>query len=138
MFRLIVLRSIPIAVALILAVVVAVAGVSAQDDRSAQDFVVFLGASSGNCNGPVAQILRHRSTNVYMTGTVVYNGSIVSDSAWEYAPDTGQTGLFFGYYNMRGLAPVDLYPLASGTPLYITATVWSLDWEPLYETRGML
>jgi hypothetical protein len=73
-----------------------------------------------------------------MTGTVVYNGAIVSDSAWEYAPNTGQTGLILSYYNMRGLAPVDMYPLTPGIPLYLTATVWSLDWEPLYETRGIL
>ncbi|MBK9125199.1 MAG: hypothetical protein IPM16_19035 [Chloroflexi bacterium] len=113
--------------------------VTAQEERSASDYLVVLGVNPGStCSNNSLNLLRQRSTNVLISTLAFYDGVIVSDYISEYVPADGVASWATAYGNARGLAPVNLWPLTPGKELTLIITIWSLDHEPIYESRVTL
>jgi hypothetical protein len=114
-------------------------GARAQDLRDPSDYIVILGVDpASSCSSIRLNILRNRET-VYVGSTlVVVDGVVVTDHIGIGTGDDGLVVQGIGYSNIRGLAPVNLWPLAPGKRVDVILTLWNEDMQPAYEARASL
>jgi hypothetical protein len=118
---------------------IAVDSATAQSPRATSDYFVALGVNpSSGCSGILLTVLRKRSETLIIS-TIAYNqGVIVSDYSSQYTVSDGVAIWGTSYGNNRGLAPVNLWPLTPGSKVKLVITMWTLDYEPIYEARVTL
>jgi hypothetical protein len=65
-------------------------------------------------------------------------GNIVQDYSGPMSSVSGTGGLTVMYQNSRGLAPVNYFPLSPLAPIEVFVGLWTNEWEPVYEWRGVI
>jgi hypothetical protein len=112
--------------------------VLAQDARG-DVFVQFTGVDAGsNCNGIGMDYIRSRTGDLFFVGQAFINGVKFHDDVLAVTGSSyGPSGWGFLFSNDRGDA-IDLYPLTPGLPIDLSVTIFTADWQPIYEARARL
>ncbi|MBK9125201.1 MAG: hypothetical protein IPM16_19045 [Chloroflexi bacterium] len=124
-----------VAICVVLALV-SVGVTSAEELRSTEFYIVTGVELGGDCSSFSISTHRFVGTDRRLTMLVIQNGVIVQDFAGTFSGLNGVSGLGVFHQNSRGLAPVNVFPLAAGVKIEIIIGLWTNEWEPLYEWRG--
>ena len=116
--------------------------ISAQgpESRDTGNVVVITGVQAGinTCAYQAVSIYIRTDEPLYLAVTIIYDGQIVTDNVTSASyPDGIFTFAGLGYDNARGRAPVNLWPLTPGKKVKWFLTLFTADWEPVYEARSV-
>jgi hypothetical protein len=113
-------------------------GTAAQDTRG-DVFVYFTEVNSlSSCDEIRMRYIRNRTGDLIFVGQGWVNGVKFHDQVLPFnGPSYGLSGWGFFFNNDRGDA-TNLYPLTPGQPIDVSVTVFTTDWQPIYETRARL
>lgn len=93
---------------------------------------------SSSCAGLSIMTFVRTAEPMYLVATVIYEGQIVSDIVVSANYPAGVIGFISaGYENDRGRAPVNVWPLTPGKKIRWFLTLFTADWQPVYETRAV-
>lgn len=131
-------RRVTFVVSLLVLVLVIGGSVLAQETRG-DIFVQFTGVdSSSNCNDIGMDYIRNRTGDLIFVGQAYINGVKFHDDVLPLSGSSyGPSGWGFFFVNDRGGA-ANLYPLTPGLPIDLSVTIFTSDWQPIYEARAHL
>lgn len=116
--------------------------VIAQEDtgRATGNVIVVTGVNGGSsCTLQIANIYISTTETLYLSVLMMYQGQVVADVI---VSANYPGGLFAtattAYNNSRGLAPVNLWPLTPGHKVSWFFTLYTQDFQPVYEARAVL
>ena len=110
------------------------------ESRDTGNVVVITGVQAGinTCAYQAVSIYIRTDEPLYLAVTIIYDGQIVTDNVTSASyPDGIFTFAGLGYDNARGRAPVNLWPLTPGKKVKWFLTLFTADWEPVYEARSV-
>ena len=113
---------------------------TAQEGRSSLDFILITAVNvSSACDDVLVNLLYNNASPGYLMIRAEYAGQTITDNQVSLPGGTGGYALInTGYYNDRGLAPANLWPLTPGSKVKIYLTLVDLDFAPVYEARATL
>lgn len=116
--------------------------ISAQgsDSRDTGNVIVITGVEAGinTCAYQAVSIYIRTDEPLYLAVTIMHDGQIVTDNVTAASyPEGVFTFAGLGYDNARGRAPVNFWPLTPGKKVKWFLTLFTADWEPVYEARSV-
>lgn len=112
---------------------------AAQDERATGNEIVILGVhGTSNCNQLVVEVYLRTSGPMYLVATAIHDGQIVSDYLGPAIYPSGPVATApLSYSNSRGRAPVNFWPLTPGRKVEYSLTLFTPDFQPVYEARAV-
>jgi hypothetical protein len=116
----------------------AVTGTALAQDERTSEFYIVSDIDSASCTGLHLRTFRHVEADRHLTILVFHDGHTVQDYAGPLGPASGTSGISLIYQDVRGLAPVNYFPLNPAKPISVMIGIWTADWQPIYEWRAII